>query len=282
MITIYDKIGLEGEHPTKARITGEIHMDFVPVTHNKREWIKESEEYIKVEAALIQEFKEIRKKARERAEDDKLKSPRVQEEVENWKDSALEALKTPEIKSYFSPPLEEKLKAFENVRDDNGDATDEIEIERRETREVPADVDPKSTGERKRGPKKTQKIINYIVKIKGKKYKFNHEFFHLGKDSAWKEVYVSDERGIEIITNQDFPAFLATKDIAFYAVFHIAEGLSEVIADTIGLPKDRTNQIKELILKKASEIKNQLVEKDAAIKRQLLIEEKMRALEENG
>jgi len=61
MITSYDKIGIP-EHATVARITGEIHMDHVPVTHNKREFIKDSKEYILAEEVLSKQFKNIVKK----------------------------------------------------------------------------------------------------------------------------------------------------------------------------------------------------------------------------
>ena len=39
LIESYAKIGFD-EHPTVARVVGEIHMDDVPVTHNKREWMR--------------------------------------------------------------------------------------------------------------------------------------------------------------------------------------------------------------------------------------------------
>lgn len=44
LITFYDKIGLSKNQKAK-QIIGEIHLNFIPVTHNKRGWIKESQEY---------------------------------------------------------------------------------------------------------------------------------------------------------------------------------------------------------------------------------------------
>src|SRR3989338_371823 len=44
LITTYDKIGLSRD--TKAKqIVGELYIDHVPVSHNKRQWITQSEEY---------------------------------------------------------------------------------------------------------------------------------------------------------------------------------------------------------------------------------------------
>ncbi len=55
MITTYDKIGIP-EHPTMARIVGEINLDHVPVTHNNREFIEESREYREAVEDLSKEF----------------------------------------------------------------------------------------------------------------------------------------------------------------------------------------------------------------------------------
>ena len=51
LITIYDKIGLKSNSEIK-QIVGELNMDFVPVTHDKRDWMKESKEYQAAEKAL--------------------------------------------------------------------------------------------------------------------------------------------------------------------------------------------------------------------------------------
>ncbi|MEA2097495.1 MAG: PEP-utilizing enzyme [Patescibacteria group bacterium] len=51
LITVYDKIGLKSNSEIK-QIVGELNMDFVPVTHDKRAWIKESKEYREAEKVL--------------------------------------------------------------------------------------------------------------------------------------------------------------------------------------------------------------------------------------
>jgi len=53
LITIYDKIGLVKDQKSK-QVVGEIHIDHVPVSHNKRQWITESKEYKEVERALTE------------------------------------------------------------------------------------------------------------------------------------------------------------------------------------------------------------------------------------
>ncbi|RMF54825.1 hypothetical protein D6745_04020 [Candidatus Woesearchaeota archaeon] len=52
LITSYDKIGL-GKDPKTKQIIGELYMDHVPVSHNKRQWITESKEYKTVAKELM-------------------------------------------------------------------------------------------------------------------------------------------------------------------------------------------------------------------------------------
>ena len=64
LITIYDKIGLKSNSEIK-QIVGELNMDFVPVTHDKRAWMKESKEYKEAEKVLENHMiKFIAKKAK--------------------------------------------------------------------------------------------------------------------------------------------------------------------------------------------------------------------------
>lgn len=63
-----------------------------------------------------------------------------------------------------------------------------------------------------------------------------------------------------MFANTDFPAYLVTKDKVFYAVIHIAEAIAEVMIQEAGEDLVNTNEIKELILRKASELKEQFAE----------------------
>lgn len=58
LITAYDKIGLS-LNPKAKQIVGEIHLDFVPVTHHKRAWVKESQPYRTAQAALEGFFRHL-------------------------------------------------------------------------------------------------------------------------------------------------------------------------------------------------------------------------------
>lgn len=57
LISTYDKFCLTRNQKDK-QIVGELHLDQVPVTHNKRDWIRESEEFKVVKQALINYMKD--------------------------------------------------------------------------------------------------------------------------------------------------------------------------------------------------------------------------------
>jgi hypothetical protein len=263
MITYYDKIGIP-EHATIARITGEIHMDHVPVTHNKREFIKDSNEYLEAEEALNKEFKDVVREARKKANDDKITS-NVKQEVNIWKDKIADALKTDVLKELVEPNLEEKRASQKNNEKDN------VDIEKRDRLNlstIPQDIkeDQKATP----NIRKPKKLHNkrHTIKIKGKRFDFNIEYYNLGPNSSWKNYTISEKDGmLEIIINVDFPAWLTTKDTPFYVVMLVAEAISEILCKQFGeVNHEKIQEIKEEILRRASELKNDFEEEVEDIK----------------
>lgn len=256
MITCYDKIGIP-EHATVARITGEIHLDHVPVTHNKREFIKESDEYIMAEEALAKELKEIVRNARKKAKDDKVTS-NVRQEVDIWKEKLAESLKTPELKNLLPQ------KNLEKKVSQKGKEKEETNIEKRE--EWKLSTPPLKIKEeekvipRERKPKKLHRK-RHVITLKGKRFDFNVDYAHLGKNESWKKWSISDLNGIEIIINTDFPAWLSTKDTPFYVVILVGEALAEIVCrEANEYTPEKISEFKEEILRKASELKNQFEE----------------------
>lgn len=252
MITTYDKIAI-GEHPTISRIIGEIHLDFVPVTHNKKEFEKESEAYIVSVNLLKDEFKELLKEARKKSGQDKI-TPNVKNELEIWKDKISEAVvSTPELK-YYTSQIDPNTGM---VKNNEGDEK-EIEAEKRDNKENTNTI-PQGKSEKERLPKKKNENRKKIIKVKGKTFEFEHIFSSLGQESSWKQ-YDFDKKLSKLIiyTNIDFPAYLTTKDTVFYAVLHIAESISEVMVKEVGEEISNIQDIKETILRVASNLKAQL------------------------
>jgi hypothetical protein len=251
MITAYDKIAI-GEHPTISRIIGEIHLDHVPVTTAKREFEKSSTDYREAEQALKDEFKEIIKQARQKASEEKVTKD-VVEKLDIWKEKIAEAVNSDDFKNYTI-----KFKGLSPLRGPREGSEQEVEVEKRQSpsNESKPQAEPEST--KTREPKEIHKKKRHIVRIKGKNVEFHHQFSQLGAEASWKNWKYLPGKMIEIFTNTDFPAFEATKDKAFYAVMIIAESISEVLVKEAEEDTANVNEVKELILRKASELEQEL------------------------
>lgn len=247
MITTYDKIGFT-PHPTMARLIGELHMDHVPVTHNKKEWIKESTEYQEIEDALKEELYDIIRLARQKSSEEKV-GKNVREKLEIWKEGLYTALKADELKIYQRPEITGGKGLTEKVIEKS-----EVEIEKRsspQNQSLPH-KEPKSTKERE--PKITQIVKRNTITIRGKKFEFEHYFAPLGEDAGWKDYKVDENtKLVQIYTNTEFPAIHTTNDRAFYAFIHIVESISEIMFSTSKESFDKYEEIKDIILRRSAE-----------------------------
>ncbi|MFA6421833.1 MAG: PEP-utilizing enzyme [Candidatus Buchananbacteria bacterium] len=63
LVTIYDKIGLTPNQTIK-QIIGDIHIEGIPITHDKKGWLKSSKEYQDLESKMREYFKPFEKRPR--------------------------------------------------------------------------------------------------------------------------------------------------------------------------------------------------------------------------
>ena len=258
LIKPYAKFGIP-EHPTSATIIGELHMDFLPVTHEKNKFIEDSPEYEEVEKQCRESeiFKKIIREARktqtERVVDEKLK-----EKVESWEDVIAQAFKEPELKDMVNANTRNNLDNPQNKTETGGN--EKVAVEKRNPQEVPAHEelkDPQTTRVRK--PKKLHDAIRHTLTMFGKTFVFKHEFIY--SPGLGHKYYEQEENGLlKIFTNTAFPAFSITKDQPFYAANNIIESIVELYAKEENLNIDKMNEMKDLALKKVAEIKSQLQE----------------------
>ncbi len=61
LVTTYDKIGLNPNQDIR-QIVGEIHIDGIPITHDKKNWLKSSPEYQELEQRKREYFKNFERK----------------------------------------------------------------------------------------------------------------------------------------------------------------------------------------------------------------------------
>ncbi len=261
LIMQYAKLGFH-PHPEARQIVGEIHLDHVPVTHNKREFIEESPLYKEItqEGGIFWQF------MRDIVRDAKTSERKTQidqgilDKVEMQRDNIMKAIKKiPQLKEYAFPDLKEKVKA----KNGEGNGLADLEIEKRDQRDVvTVEEERVSKDEQNRKPKKNQVRKTYYVMIDGKKFKVDHSFVDLKTDDVLKDKDVNEETGIHIFTNIAFPSFGSSKDNVFYAVWNIAESIAEVMVERNKRSPEEIIKIRDLILKTSSEIALELDEVD--------------------
>ena len=257
IISQHDKIGFN-PHPEVRQIVGELHLDHIPVTHNKREWIKESQAYKVMVEAMTEFMKPFLAKARSYTKS-KIVDKKLEEKMEVQMENIAKAIrKTQELKPYAMPNAVD-----EQTTGQEGEAKSqsEIEVEKREQAEIPVIQEYREPEtEKDRTSKKTHRKLRYVLRINGKTFKFSHDFKSLGDPNLLKDKILSKENGIEVFTNTDFPAFPATRDPLFYATYNIAEAIAEVMVEEKNEPLGNIFKLRNLILKQTGNIMRELDE----------------------
>jgi hypothetical protein len=266
MVRTYEKFAIP-EHPTVARILGEINLDFVPITHEKNRFIEESGEYEVAEKACRQSeiFKRVVREARKKAATQDKITKLVKERTDKWQDYLAKAFRDPEIKSIINPNVKTK-ETKNDIKDEVDEQRDEkgkrakVEVEKRERKDNPETKEQKEPETTKnRTPKITHEVLRHTLTIYGKTFKFKHDWIFdsgLGR----KDWRIDEKDGILVFTNTAFPAWIATSDQPFYAALNVAEAVAEVYGKEANLGVDKINEAKDLILRKASQLKNQIEE----------------------
>lgn len=247
LIRSSEKLGYN-YHPSLMHIYGEIHLDHVPVTHNKREFIMESGEFREfiekcwgdqTEKYLGERAKgvidEITKKSRDRAGEEKAeKFP--EEKKETITNNLLKALnRLDAFKELAFPSLEpgkraDKGKELSKERRDEG-----LKVAHQEP------VEEKSVD--KRTPKKVQPKFARFIMVNGQKYRFEFFLQNLDDDRIDKETIIAEDRSLQIYINTGFKGYHLTKDTSYYVVFNCSEAIAELY---IKEAKQNANRIIEL------------------------------------
>jgi hypothetical protein len=255
MITTFDKFCFT-HHPTLARIVGEIHMDNVPVTSNKREWIKESELYEeavkKVRQAIAPYMAESRRLAQSKEVHETPADKAMKERV---KEGLAQALGAPELKEYTLP--EKKVSNPGDptqVPDPKGHTT--IEVPGREVRDPPKNPTgtqtPTGTGGQK-NPKKVDLTKMRRLRIKGRIFDYQHTWRNLGPEARWTEyAWNEDERILEIDSNADHPSVLVSQDRNFLAFLHVVDAIAQIIMKESNAGWEKYDEIREVLVRETS------------------------------
>ena len=247
LIIPFNKIWFSA-HPTHARIYWELHLDFVPVTHNKKSFEKESDEYKTIETLLEIELKDIVNEARKKKWEE-LQTKQVKDQTEVWETKTSEA-----IQQVVEKISDDKINKVLPKKDIIAKTVteDDIEIKKEEQEEVFVKYNVVNN-------KSENKIlhINFATQ--------NLSFIHIF-DSIWAEKwpklwkYDSSKKFITIISNTDFSTYYACKDLPFLALINISESLTEFLLSW----KPNENSLKDykrifnMLIRIASDLKEEL------------------------
>ena len=249
LIRAHEKLGYV-YHPSKMWITGEINLDCIPVTHNKREFIIEDPLYIEFFEKFQEVLRPVLSEAQKRHREKKIQdlSP---EQRETLKDNILKAIESvSEFRELAFPKYEEPLRR-------STEKGDFFEKEKRAPRQNITSIKvttppPESLHGRK--PRKTQIKRDRFITIAGKKYKFDYEWQDL-EDDIPKYGYVDKDRGlIMIILNSKFPVLNIVKDLVFYVALYISEGIVEAALKENRQPLERTISLRDSLMQELARI----------------------------
>lgn len=255
LIRTSEKLGYN-LHPMTSHIAGEINLDSVPVTHNKREFIKESgefQEFIEkfwgdktgsITGARVEGLiDDIVAKATERWNKEKVEKQIPDSVKDAVKDNILRALnRVDDFKEMAFPELStQKRRSGTGVESpmEKRDSHSRVATEER--------IDESESTDGKRTPKNTKQKTAKFITINGKKFRFDFFWSDLGEEFKDKETVITD-KGIEIYINTGFKGFTLSKDSTFYCVHHVAEAIAETYLKESGQSRDRVFYLRNKLL----------------------------------
>jgi len=225
------KIGFE-PHPEAALIFGELNLDFVPVTHNKREFIENSSEFKEAENAITKFIRENRVISKSREISRKESIYKIEDKIKK-KLSILE-------KALKKEPLIEKISNIRTSEDINSELEEKSKLELIKL------------SQKAFYPDKLDEDNYYEFKIENDKFIVRFGLAELGESEQWVKYYVEDNE-ITILINADFPLYYMVKNYAYYSLILIAEAISEFIVKKYNLRKEFLINIRNMILRRAGE-----------------------------
>jgi len=260
-------------HPSKMWITGEVHLDCIPVTHNKREFIITNSLYLEFLEKFTEKLKPILVKAQQRHREKRIQDL-TQEVKETLKDNILKAIsKVEDFKELAFP----STPAPEKRTKKGGDL---FRKERREPRKDIVEIKEKKETNKEKGrkPRKTQIKKERFITIAGKKYRFDYEWQEL-EEEVPKISYSDKHKGfIMIILNSRFPALNIVKDQVFYIALYVTEGIIEEFFKENSRSFEKVIELRDKTIKKLAEIISESVEENVNAKISKIGEAKLKLL----
>lgn len=235
LIRAYEKLGYS-YHPSKMWITGELNLDTVPVTHNKREFIAEDPLYVEFLEKFQLLIKPLLAEAQKKHRDTKFRDL-SEESKETLKDNILKALDKVEDLKELAGDI--GADTFKRADGDQGLLSNQEFREGPENKITEIVEFQEPANKRGRKPKKVKaRKVRYIT-IAGEKYNFDWRWDELSEDLP-KFSDIDDKKRVIVITlNSLYPLLNTTKDLTLYTSIFVTEGIAEAF-----LSKNSKNTLK--------------------------------------
>src|SRR3989338_3806655 len=231
LIRAEEKFGFE-PHAELALLYCALNLDFIPTTHNKREFIESSYEYKLAEDTFRKYLKDnkITVKARELSTSltERKKKEKVEESLEEFFNAISKVLKETKQEGKIEEPItpieikeKDEIKKIKLLHQDK-----EFNLNNLEEGRI------------------------YELKILGKKFKFKFDLTSLGKEGDVLQYY-RENNTITILINTNFPFYEhIVKDYGLYSLLLISEAIAEIIVKEMDYDQSTLLQIRILMLRK--------------------------------
>lgn len=258
LIKAEEKFGFE-PHAEVALLYGSLDLDFVPTTHNKREFIESSYEYKLAEDAFRKYLKEnrITVKARElsKAKTESKKRERVEEDMDEFFEYIRDLLKKKGIDLDSHPKVEIKEK-------------EEIEKIKLLHKEKSFNLQEIEEGN------------FYELNLMGQKFKFKFDLVGLGKEKDIVQFF-QENHNVTILINTDFPMYeYIVKDYELYTLMLISEVIAQIVVKELNYSPENILQIRNLMLRKYGEMQKEILEQERLEEEERKLMEKMKKIRE--
>ncbi len=255
MIEPFSKIGLHlaRPEPSDRLICGQIHMDLVSTTHDKREWIVESVRYRKVDKAITALVKPLRIKAKD-YEKSLLAKKKYKTLPYNLTYQVLRRVFKCFKESYaFNPAL---FTANSIKKSPFGNMSGVVKVEKRDKPEESVSQfqdreKQKQEGSKKRVPKKTRREDTYVVRAGDKRFSFEVLYEPRAPGEPWKcWEKIPSTGGIVLHVNTAHFLWGGSRTLAdrerLLSII-ISETISEIISGNKRLTEMRDSSIREFL-----------------------------------
>lgn len=246
LIRAHEKLGYQ-YHPSKMWVTGEIHLNPIPVTHNKREFISTDPLF----ADFFEQFKDILKEVIDKSQN-KNKEEQIRDLPkhikETLRDNLMQALNNFDELKELAFPNTEQLK-----RDDKGE---EFNKEKRDIAgDFPEEENENTNKNDKRTPKKLSQNRAKFITINGQKYKFEFDWANLDDSEKSKEAFLDPSTStIMVLLNKKYKLLDIISPDILYMIFYISEGIIEVFLRESNQSTDRLIHLRDGIIKRLADI----------------------------